>query len=235
MPPSLPVVSSPSCIRCWAIMRQLGAAVVDPLRKHFEKPFERARFACASRSTERVKRSASLRRVRPNMSQTRPSSASGPAATASHCATCGEDRGCPPSARPADQARIAEPQRRKDRERAAEDLPPAGAAASSRWPALAPLLIGRSRLEMSAAPLSSSSGPAAHGLRGRGSARCGLGIMEWSVYHLCPGAKAVREGHDRGEAYAIGEGAMAVGALIGAYQEDDRAGCARCCRSPAER
>ena len=72
--------------------RQLGAAVVDPLREHFEQRFERLASARIA-MTERVKRSASLRRVRPNISQTRPISASGPAATAIHCAIAGEVNG----------------------------------------------------------------------------------------------------------------------------------------------
>ena len=54
--------------------------------------------------TERVNFSASLRRVRPNISQTRPISASGPVRIATHCAICGLVSGSVASARPADQA-----------------------------------------------------------------------------------------------------------------------------------
>ena len=54
--------------------------------------------------TERVKASASLRRVRPNISQTKPSKANGPAATATHDASSGEVSGRAASACPADQA-----------------------------------------------------------------------------------------------------------------------------------
>jgi hypothetical protein len=83
--------------------RQLGTAVVDPLRQHLEQRFERARLGAHS-DHRPVKRSASLRRVRPNISQARPSSASGPVAIATHSAIAGEVSGSPPSARPADQA-----------------------------------------------------------------------------------------------------------------------------------
>ena len=55
-------------------------------------------------TTERVNRSASLRRVRPNISQTRPISASGPVRIAIHCATAGLVSGSPASTRPADHA-----------------------------------------------------------------------------------------------------------------------------------
>ena len=54
--------------------------------------------------TERVKASASLRRVRPNISQTRPSNASGPVAIATHDASSGELNGRAASAWPADHA-----------------------------------------------------------------------------------------------------------------------------------
>ena len=54
--------------------------------------------------TERVKGSASLRRVRPKISQTSPSSAKGPAAMASHWASSGDESDCPASVRPADHA-----------------------------------------------------------------------------------------------------------------------------------
>ena len=42
--PSLPVAWSPSRIRCCAIIAQLGAAVVDPLRQHLEQCLQRSRF-----------------------------------------------------------------------------------------------------------------------------------------------------------------------------------------------
>ena len=44
IPPSLPVASSPSSIRCCEIIVSSDAAVVDALRQHFEQRLERARF-----------------------------------------------------------------------------------------------------------------------------------------------------------------------------------------------
>ena len=54
--------------------------------------------------TDRVNFSDSLRLVRPNISQTRPVSASGPVRIATHCAICGLVRGSVARDRPADQA-----------------------------------------------------------------------------------------------------------------------------------
>ena len=125
IPPSLPVASSPSCIKCWPIT-PARCGCRDPLREHLES----ASSDCASlriAMTERVKRSDSLRRVRPNISHTRPSSASGPAAIASHCATYGDDSGCPASVRPADQAGYRSHSSGKDGERDGEHLAAAGA------------------------------------------------------------------------------------------------------------
>ena len=68
MPPSLPVASSPSSISCSAIV--VSSARLSSIR--CDSTSSSASSECASvriATTERVKRSASLRRVRPNMIQ----------------------------------------------------------------------------------------------------------------------------------------------------------------------
>src|SRR5687768_18536915 len=81
-------------------------------------------------------------------------------------------------------------------------------------------------------PSSSVSSSAAKSVAGCCSTPCGgssarwmCGFMAKAVYHLCLAAKAIREGASSGCCKAVekqgGTGGMAVGALIGAYQESD--------------
>ena len=94
---------SPSPIKSPAIrpsVRWLSSICRDRAAKISWSELASVRIA----TTERVKRSVSLRRVRPNISQARPISASGPVRIATHCAIPGLDSGWSASARPADQA-----------------------------------------------------------------------------------------------------------------------------------
>ena len=96
MPPSLPVASSPSCIRCWVIIvSSVWLSLIRCDSTSSSASSDRASLRIVT--TDWVNRSASLRRVRPNISHASPSRASGPAATATHCAISGEDSGCPPA------------------------------------------------------------------------------------------------------------------------------------------
>ena len=143
-------------------------------------------------TTERVKRSASLRRVRPNISQARPSRASGPAATATHCAICGEDSGWPASARPADQAVKPSHSAARIAKCSAEHLAPARAALLGL--ASRPLLLVEGRLDEVSAARRARAARAVRRRRAGVRRACGVGSWQRAVYHLCCRAKAIREG-----------------------------------------
>ena len=222
MPPSLPVASSPSCIRCWEIIvSSVRLSLIRCERTSSSASSEWVSVRIAT--TERVNRSASLRRVRPNISQTRPSNASGPAASAIHCANAGEVSGCPPvRVRPTRRCRRATARRgasERCRVPGGRRLPRASCRCSG------PLLLAsnsaRTPCRRWSIPAVAESPPAVTGEWRPGRA-WGLGFMAMGSL---PSLTASRKRLERIEARLREEsGGMARGALIGAYQEDDFGG-----------
>ena len=182
-PAKPPVASSPSCISCCAII--VSSARLSPIRcasTSSNASSDRASWRIAT--TERVNRSASLRRVRPNISQARPSRASGPAATATHCATARRRQRLADERAAGRPGGVGKPQRRREAERDPEHLASASAALFALC--FRPLLLVERRLrrlhddvfdgQVERPPLSSGDG--------RGSERFANGFMAMAVYHL---------------------------------------------------
>ena len=170
-------------------------------------------------TTERVNRSASLRRVRPNMiHDERREARAAPAATATHCANAGEASGWPserPTGRPGAEG---EPSAARYDEAGAEHLPAAGASLLGL--AFRPLFLVERGLGVCqlAGQFERLHRPRLRRRRVRRALRMGSWLRQFTIFD---------DARKRLEKVAGRAGRrieLAVGALIGAYQEDDIGG-----------
>ena len=218
------MASSPSSIRCSAIIASVALALVDPLRQHLEQGLERMRLG-AHRDDRAGEALGFLAAGAAEHQPGEASSASGPAAIATHCAIAGDDSGCAGQRRGRPTRRYRRSTARRGR---SARVPSTCAAAGAVAPRSGSRSIdaGRSAARPGSSGRSTARAAPRRRMTESGSARCGVGFMAEAVYHLCSRKKAIREGLRPRRGGREG-GGMALGALIGAYQEDDSGGLAR--------